>query len=96
MSEQPPADPREQPVREVLHPPLPLRLLYGYQATPESIARAKVEAATERAEVDATLKAYELERHAAIEILSDIVEAHGITSVQIWLRNIAVLTGKSL
>lgn len=64
-----------------------------YRCSVESIALAKAEAAKERAEVDEHIRAYDLERHAAILVLTDMIEAHGLESVSRWVRNISAMTG---
>ena len=84
-------DPREQPVQS--RPPCdPYQ--EQYRATPESIARAKAEAAREREEVRAHLLSDASER--GILALSVLVEAHGIDTVIRWTRNVASIYGRAL
>lgn len=64
-----------------------------YRATAESIALAKADAATERAEYDRVVRAEELDRHAAIQVLTEMVERWGLESVERWVRNISAMTG---
>lgn len=72
-------------LRATLHQNMPA----DYRCTPASIARAKTEAAKERAEVDAAFEAAEQERHAAILVLTEMVETFSLPTVQRWMRALA-------
>lgn len=70
------------------HPRSPVTLDDPYRATPESIARAKAEAAKERAEVDAALKQQDALRDVAKLTLVDMVDRFGWASVNLWMQGI--------
>ena len=64
-----------------------------YRCTPASLARAVTEAAKERAEVDAACRAYDLERHAAMMLLTELNDRFGAADVSKWQRNICAGLG---
>lgn len=79
-----PRDPREQPViQERPAAPVPIDL---YRVTPASIARAKEEAAKERAEIDAAMR--DTRRRNAKELLRDLVSRFGVLDVRAMLEEI--------
>ncbi len=67
-----------------------------YRCTPASIARAKTEAAKERAEVAAEQQEETLRTMNGIDALTILVDDFGAKRVQSWLSSLAALRGQSL
>lgn len=82
-------DPRDPPVRD--HAVLPgyPDANEQYRATPESIARAKVEAAREREAVEVAGVQFQIKKEQALNTLTAMVNEFGYPMVQAWLTYVS-------
>lgn len=78
------------------HPRATVTFQPDYVASPESIQRAKAEAAKERAEYEQIRQQMEVEKGAAILQIVELIEKYGAARVHRWVKNTAIAMGEQV